>query len=560
MPSLKQIRCLSLPVAAGVLVLCAFPTISAAGEYRVYSCKTPSGMPAPTDGWAATRGESVYSQPLNYCGSGGPLIAELNPAHAQPANTGLVTWGWTAAPGSTIAAYRVWRSAQLRHNGEPGVTAWVFSTREINAATEGYIVDNCPASYGCSGLGVPTPGISQPNLLSEDLRTKTTVDRWFINAACGGTVGQSCMPNGVLMAMARVHAAEFTLRDPDGPTVGAPTGRLVAAATHSGTELISFTAADSVSGVYRAILEVNGRVVRTSVVDDNDGRCADAGVDPNSPYEFLYREPCRKNVQHEMALDTRTLADGTHTVRVLVEDASGNRTAVWSSPEFVVRNAPGGVGGGVAGSGAGSGSTASTGTGAAARACAGASSGLTARFTRSGASRLTVRHGQAFSVRGRGPAGTDIDVLHIRGSKIKPLGSFRTSPTGSYTERFRARHGGGTIQLCGPGMTTKLTLRVKARVSLKVRISSWGLVRYSGRVSTGQIPRGGKIVAIQGKAGPSWQTFALRRTDRKGRFKGRYRLRVVRPGARLRFRVRVPSEAGYPFVGVVSKSVSKRVR
>jgi hypothetical protein len=410
--------------------------------------------------------------------------------------------------------------------------------------------------------------MSSANLLAEDLRGLGPVSNWYINAACGGLSGQYCMPRTSVMSAVRVHAAEFTLRDPDGPTVGSTNGRLTSATTHAGTELISFTATDAVSGVYRAILEVNGRVVRTSVVNDNDGRCADAGVDPNSPYEFLYREPCRKNIQYDMALDTHTLADGTHNVRVLVEDASGNRTSVWSSPEFDVSNTPTGTGtgssgGGNSSSGAGSGSGA-TGAGAggvgAARACSGSSSGFAARFTRNDAGRITLKHGQAFGVRGRGPANADIDVFHIRGSKITPLGSFRTSASGSYTERFRARHGGGTIQLCGPGVATTLTLRVKAMVSLKVRISNWGLVRYSGRVSTGQIPKGGKIVAIQGKAGPSWQTFALRRTDSKGRFKGRYRLRVVRPGTKLRFRVRVPSEAGYPFVGVVGRSVGRRVR
>ncbi|MBJ7518256.1 MAG: hypothetical protein JHC84_01050 [Solirubrobacteraceae bacterium] len=244
---------------------------------------------------------------------------------------------------------------------------------------------------------------------------------------------------------------------------------------------------------------------------------------------------------------------------MLVEDAAGNRSTVWSNPEFLVRNAPGPSAG--ASSGAGPGGMAGAGGaggGTGAAACAG--TGLSARFAKNDASRLTVSHGQRFSVKGRAPANTDIDVFHVRGSKVTALGSVRTSASGTFTERFRAGQGNGTIRLCGPGVAKSLTLRVKAKVSLKVRISNWGLVRYSGRVAGGNIPRGGKIITIQGKAGPSWQTFALRRTDKKGRFKGRYRLRVVRPGSKLKFRVRVPSEAGYPFVGVVSKAQTKRVR
>lgn len=561
LPRSKTARTLCAIGAAAVLFFAATPTVFA-GEYRVYSCMTPSGMPAPTDGWSASRGEAVYSQPLNHCPTGGPLIAGLDPQHAQPANTGIVTWGWAAPPGATITAYRVWRSAQVRSMGEPGVTPFVFSARPINSATSSYIVDNCAAAYGCSGLGVPSPGLSAGNLLAEDLRQTNPVDRWYMNAACGGTTGQWCMPNSELMAFARVHAAEFTLRDSESPVPSGPSGRLASAQVHTGTEVLSFTATDGGSGVYRTILEVEGRVVRAAIVNSNDGRCVDAGVDPNSAYEFLYREPCPKAAQHDFAFDTRTLADGAHSVRVLVEDAAGNRSTVWSNPEFVVRNAAGvspasgdASGQGTAG-GAGGAAGADTGTGTAA--CVG--SGLSARFAKNDASRLTVKHRQRFSVKGRAPANTDIDVFHVRGSKVTALGSLRTSASGTFTERFRARHGNGTIRLCGPGIAKSLTLRVKAKVSLKVRISNWGLVRYSGQVAGGNIPKGGKIIAVQGKAGPSWQTFALRRTDKKGRFKGRYRLRVVRPGSKLKFRVRVPSEAGYPFVGVVSKAQTKRVR
>lgn len=362
------------------------------------------------------------------------------------------------------------------------------------------------------------------------------------------------------MAFARMHAAEFTLTDPEGPLATNVTGRLTSDAPHAGNEAISFTATDAVSGVYRALLEIDGRIVSSEVVDDNDGRCADAGVDQGSPYEFLYREPCLKRVDHDLALDTRKLADGLYAVRVLVEDAAGNRTTVWSSTDFVVRNgpAPALAGSGGATTTAGNRPQSTTVGGIATATCIGTA--FPARFAANGSTRLTVGQGQGFSVSGRAQANADIDAFHVRGSKVTPLGSFRTSSTGSFTERLRARHGNGTIRLCGPGVARSLTLRVKARVSLKVRISRGGLVRYSGQVAGGNIPKGGKIIAIQGKAGPSWQTFALRRTDKKGRFKGRYRLRIVRPGAKLKFRVRVPSEAGYPFVGVVSKAQTKRVR
>lgn len=550
-----------------VVVTLGVAAVAVAGEYRVYSCKTPSGMVAPTDGWAADRGNSVSSEPSNYCPSGGPLVAELNRSFGQPANTGIVTWGWSAPSGASIAAYRIWRSANVLSAGEPNATPWVFSARPLNQATGTYIVDNCVSAAGCSGLGSSSPGLAPASLLAEDLRSMGPVTAWFINAACGGITGQYCMPRAGVMSLAQVHAAEFTLRDPEGPTASNQTGRMTGSTSHSGIEVLSFSAADAVSGVYRVFLEIDGKTVRTAAVDANDGRCADAGVDPATPYEFLYREPCRKSVQYDLSLDTRTLTDGTHALKVSVEDASGNRTSVLSAPEFVVKNAGTGAGTGGSGGADGTGSAGAAagggtngGGGVTASACNLSAGGITARFTRTDATRVTVRHGGAFTIKGRAPANADIDVFHVRGSKITALGSVRTTAGGTFRDTFRARHGGGAIQLCGPGVATSLTLRVKAKVAFRVKLSRYGLVRYSGRVATGQIPKGGKIVAIQGKAGSSWQTFALRRTDRKGRFKGRYRLRVVIPGTKLKFRVRVPSEAGYPFVGVVSKSVTKRVR
>lgn len=551
----------AIPLAVlTVLALLLGSRIAEAGSYRVYSCKTPVGQSAPTDGWTASS-IAPFASPSNGCAAGGALALALNPSVDNPATASIMTWRWDAPAGTTIVAYRVWRTVRLTSAYEPNATPVAFVARPVNQLSGAYVPDGCRAApEGCMGLG-GSPGIHGGNLIAENLEGMPEVNRWHISIDCGGVAGYRCVARapGQLMAEAYVYAAEFTLRDPDGPTIGSTSGRLTTATTHAGTELISFTASDAVSGVYRALLEVDGRIVRASVVNDNDGRCADAGVDPNTPYEFMYREPCRKNVQYEMALDTRTLSDGTHNVRVLVEDASGNRATVWSSPDFVVRNAadggPGGPGAGGGSGAAGAGSGATPGVAP----CV-ADGGITARFTRNDATRLTVKHGQAFGLRGRAPANADIDIFHVRGSKTTPLGSFRASGAGTFVERARARHGSGTIYLCGPGIATRLTLRVKAKVSLKVRISNWGLVRYSGRVSTGRIPKGGKIIAVQGKAGPSWQTFALRRTDSKGRFKGRYRLRVVRPGAKLRFRVRVPSEAGYPFVGVVSKSVTKRVR
>lgn len=541
----------------------SLPGQAFAGAYRVYSCKTPAGSTAPTDGWSASS-IAPFANPTNSCSVGGSLTIALAADINNPATASLMTWRWDAPAGTTITSYRVWRNARTSSVYEPNATPVIFVARPVNVLSGAYVSDGCRASDGCPGLG-GDPGIHAGNLLAENLEGINDVTRWFMNVDCGGVAGYWCVarPAGVPMASASIFAAEFTLRDSEAPGVSEVTGRLAGETTHSGVEIVSYRGMDTAAGVYRTLLEIDGKIVKTAIADANDGRCADAGVDASTPYEFLYREPCRKSVKVDMTFDTRTVADGDHNLRVLSEDAAGNRTTVLTNPQFSVRNAtPADTPAASAGVPGQAGGTVGASPGAptlAALTCT-ATSKLSTRFAGNDATRRTVRHGSKVTYKGRGPANADIDAFHVRGTKVRPLGSFRTSASGSFRESFRARYGSGTIRLCGPGVAASLTLRVKAKVSLKVRIGRRGLVRYSGRVATGQIPKGGKIIVIQGKAGRSWQTFALRRTDRKGRFKGRYRLRVVVPGAKLKFRVRVPGEAGYPFVGVVSKAQTKRVR
>lgn len=570
---MSRLNHVSRIVGAAVIGLLALPGAGVAGEYRVYSCMTPAGLPAPTDGWSSSATQPVDSVPVDNCASGGPLVAELNRSKSQPANRAMVTWAWDAPPGTTIAAYRIWRSGDVLSAGEANAAPYVYVARRVNVPSGADLVETCTAPT-CSQVGLGGVGLSPGNLLAQNLRAGTPATSWYVNAGCGGITGEFCLPRAGVMAMARVHAAEFTLHDPEPPTVSQVAGPMTQAAEHAGVERLSMSVSDAVSGVYRAIVEVDGAAVRTVVLDDNAGRCADAGVDPSTPYEFLHREPCPKRLQYDLSLDTGTLTDGTHAVRVVVEDAAGNRTTAWSSDRFVVRNLVPLAAPVLAPSASGSAAVpvassrpqtpappAQAPTGQpTTRGCAGSLRGMSARFSRTDSGAMTARHGQTVTITGSGPRGATIRVWHLRGSRVVDLGSFRVSSTGRFSHRLKARRGSGTLRLCGPGTSASLSLKVKAKVSFRVRITRGGLVRYSGRVATGQIPKGGKIVVIQGRAGPSWQTFALRRTNSSGRFQGRYRLRVVWPGSKLQFRVRVPSEAGYPFVGVVGKALTRRVR
>ena len=110
------------------------------------------------------------------------------------------------------------------------------------------------------------------------------------------------------------------------------------------------------------------------------------------------------------------------------------------------------------------------------------------------------------------------------------------------------------------GTPRKLRLLVRAASTLGVTLRGV-LVTYKGRVTAQPLPRAGKRIYLQGRAkGGVWQRFATRRTDASGRFAGRYRLRVRRPGVKLQFRVEIPRERGYPYVARTGLPTTRTVR
>ncbi len=241
-----------------------------------------------------------------------------------------------------------------------------------------------------------------------------------------------------------------------------------------------------------------------------------------------------------------------------VTDAAGNEQAVQASTVIQVDNGAGGREGQLNGSGASQ------------------NARLVASFASNRRSNLTARYGQRVIIRGRltqsngdpiggarvgveeRPTSVDARVRH-RGLTTARDGSFtytiaRRATSRSLKFQYRADPNDTHV------VTRRLTLRVKASSTLRVSLHGI-LVRYRGRVLTRPLPRAGKRVDIQGRApGGAWKTFAQRQTNRRGYFSGTYRLRVHRPGIRLQFRVRVPSESGYPFVGHAGRTVTRIVR
>jgi hypothetical protein len=102
-------------------------------------------------------------------------------------------------------------------------------------------------------------------------------------------------------------------------------------------------------------------------------------------------------------------------------------------------------------------------------------------------------------------------------------------------------------------------VRADARAPLTIRadrrhVSGDRLVRLSGRVGAGPIPRAGLLVTLQGfQTGFGWRTFRTVRTDRRGRWSTTYRFRSS--GGRFGFRAVVPRQGRFPFASSRSSGV-----
>ena len=104
---------MTLRVLKGAFVAClalaAMAAGAQAGQYHVYTCRTPSGESAPADGWSGSvAGASVYAE--DTCRQGGALIAALGDRGKRTANTDIATWAFEAPRGETIAGATLWRA------------------------------------------------------------------------------------------------------------------------------------------------------------------------------------------------------------------------------------------------------------------------------------------------------------------------------------------------------------------------------------------------------------------------------------------------------------------
>jgi hypothetical protein len=548
------VRILKRALVIGLALMAVAAWSAQAGEYHVYSCRTPSGEIAPADGWSGSvaPGGAYDDYATNSCASGGALIAALGDQTIHIAGIDMATWAFGTPPGETIAAATLWRAGYL--HGMVGEKAtyqfWLAGPNEND------VLEECIYTLGCQGRGNLGRPLSAENRLMPTTNLGTHL---YINTSCGVIPGQECKENAGdangYAAVVYLYAADIVLEQNAGPSADNVSGELASAPVVQGTSDVAFSASDPGSGVYEAVFSVDGQVVQRTVVDENGGRCRNVGQTTDGLAAFLYLQPCQGSVSVDVPFDTTRVSNGAHRLVVSVIDAAGNAAPVLDR-EITVSNPPP--------------PGAPNGTNASAQAT------LTVRWKGTSKEALTSRYGRVHAIAGRltGPGGTPIsgaliDVLATpayAGSRTVAMASPRTGADGRFSVRLPGGISSRTLRFAYrshlgealPAATRTLTLSVDAGIALGIapRTASVGRsIFFRGRLLGGPIPADGKQLVLEARspAGP-WIEFDVIRTDGRGRYQASYRFKFPGP-AYYQFRVLSEPESDYPFAGGSSNIV-----
>jgi hypothetical protein len=566
---MRNFSVLAMSLLAGICLV--WVSAARAGEYHVYSCRAPSGAPAPTSGWGGSINGGWMFDP-NSCASGGSLTAALDGEVAQPANASDAQWAFSAPAGTQIAGARLWRSAYVR-SWEPGnnsTVAWLSAPEYSYSSAD--VFEQCARFQGCTEVGNPASPMAHENLVEVPAGNASGATHIYMNASCGGSNGTSCPAVGSgYSVQVSLYAADITLVDNTPPTVSSVGGNLASGGTLSGVGDISFSAADTGSGLYEAVFLIDGHVVSSQLLNSASGPCRNVGGTSDGSNAFFEVEPCPLALSDDLSFDTALAPEGSHLLTVQLRDAAGNATTILNRQVTFANHVAAGAGGGSIGPGS-------------PLALRGAPNGvnasdeakLTARWKGTAKATRTGGYGQAEQVTGRlmAPGGVPISGASLAAFQTPAYGGARTvslartftGPTGAWTMtlprnapssalRFEYRsHQNDTV----PVATASLTLRVHAGLNLRIapHVTSVGRrIIFSGVLNGTPIPPGGKQLVLEASSGGEWIEFRTITTNAKGRYKAGYRFKFPGP-VTYRFRVLCPHEADFPFLKGASRSVA----
>jgi hypothetical protein len=324
MPQKHTSRLILISMIA-LAALAGAPAVAGSHQMTIYSCHDPAGNAVGHDGWSAERyGSGGYVTLTDGCAASGEgtLLAELGGRAGGYNNLESASWVFRAPWWANIAHYTIQVAASYTYpwHGSGEGQAFVDASDESDPQYDYRALSD--GSIGSRTISVaPTAPVS-----------------WItVNASCDGEIGPC--PGATLIAQINVSSAAILLDDSTTPTVSNLSGSLVSGSPARGTAEVSFDAADSGPGIYSGQLVIDGQPLTPVVLNANNGSCQNLGETADGTRAFAHPEPCAKSTSGSLTLDTTSLSDGAHTLKVIVDDASGNAVTAFNG-SITTDNAP----------------------------------------------------------------------------------------------------------------------------------------------------------------------------------------------------------------------------
>jgi hypothetical protein len=423
----------------------------------------------------------------------------------------------------------------------------------------------CVHSAPCCCSGPFEGRVSNSNLVTvpeQDLETEQAADGLpgppaSITMVTGCTSessgGDHCDGAASFAAWAGMSAATITLEDNSPPLATVVGGSLTTGTELEGAQTLAITGTDTGSGIYQAILDVDGKEAQSTIIDSNGGHCQNIGQSTDGRPAFLYAQPCKLEVNDQyVSFNLTNIPDGLHKLTVLVTDATGNATTVLNREVIVGRGACNGTCNDQA-------------------KLAATDAKLLKPITRSYPHSGLRLSGTLREPTGAAVAGAHVELLQqaaYTGAPMRAIASTSTSATGEWA--FAVPRGPSRVLLVAwrshaldAGYAAQLEYheRVFADISLTAprRVRVGVPFTFRGALVGGYIPPERSTIQMEILFDGRWRTIETLRTNARGRFAYGYTFSTGVGGSYL-FRAVIQYSHAYPFLAARSRPVRIRVR
>jgi hypothetical protein len=369
-----------------------------------------------------------------------------------------------------------------------------------------------------------------------------------------------------LDAQMNIKSATILLSNEAKPTGTGFTGTLLNDPA-SGTASLSFTARDEHGpGIYRATVQIDGHAIWSGTPDLNEGECVAHGTYEGA-LKFRNQQPCPQETDVHTEVQTSTLAEGQHQLKVEVEDAAGNKATAYTGT-ITIDNQPPAAAPPAAPPSLERGPCNGTPCDEAAKLAAAAGEAKT--ITRALGHTAVTLTGRLIS-----PAGTPIKDAQVKllqqivgSSAVTQIASTTTGANGSWSVKASA----GASRLLQvvfyshtldtlPASVLAFHENVQGAVSMHAPHRAWigHALAFSGQLHGGYVPAGGESVQMEIFYGGRWRTIEVLPTNSKGQWSYKY-VFTLGVGASYLFRAVTVPNGAYPFMSSHSKPVRVTVQ